>query len=198
LYLLKRSYSDEELVEGCRHNQRKLQEALYRKYFDLMYPMCYKHTHDQEQSMDILNRGFLKVFTQIDQFEGKGSLKSWIRTIVYRTMADWFRENKQYIRFISLQEDAEDSMPMLVQQEEQPMMGDFDIHALLAGLPNRMRDVFRLYAIEGYSHKEIASVMGITTGTSKWHLSEARKKLKEIIQAQEGKKIPESSLNQRI
>ena len=194
--LLKRSYSDEELVEGCRQNQRKHQEALYRKYFDLMYGMCLKHTRDEEQSLDILNRGFLKVFMQIGQFEGKGSLKAWIRTIVYRCMADWFRENKQYIRFISLQEDAETDMN--TNRHEQPVMGDYDIQVLLAGLPNRMSDVFRLYAIEGYSHKEIAESLGINVGTSKWHLSEARKKLKGIIQAQEGRKLPESTLKQGL
>ncbi len=185
------AYTEEEIISGCVQNRRKFQEILYRQYFDRMYTMCMKHTRHSERSMEIVNSGFLKVFMQIGSFNGQGKLYSWIRTIVYRTMADWYRENKQYMRFISLDEPGE--LHDSGYNTPADNMNEHDITVLLNGLPERLCEVFRLYALEGYSHREIGHRLGISEGTSKWHLSEARKRLKTMLE--EGQMVNNATKN---
>ncbi len=169
--------SEEELLMGCRANDRKAQEYFYRRYAEKMLRMVFRYTTDRELALDIINRGFLKVFQKIDQFQGKGSLEGWVRRIVFRALSDHFRSEKSKVWFLEFQ-DYDTPLP------EGALSNLYyeDLLDLTEKLPPASREVFCLFAIEGFTHEEIGKRLGISIGTSKWHLSEARKKMKALIQ----------------
>ena len=169
--------SEKELVAGCVRNDRRFQELLYRKYFAKMMAMCLRYTRDREQAMDIVNNGFLRVFKKLDTFQFRGSLEGWVRRLVYHSISDYFKKNAKYIQHIVL-EEKDDSC------HEKAYQNLFfeDILKMIDRLPPATKDVFKLYAIEGYTHAEIATNLGISVGTSKWHLSNARAKLKSMLE----------------
>ncbi len=173
----KPTYTDREMVEGCLRNDRHFQEALYKRFFDSMYRMVCRYTEDQELALEMLNNGFLRVFKKLDTFGFKGSLEGWIRRLVFHAISDHFRRQPEKVHFLQL-EDQE--TPQMAQ-----ILGDLyyeDMLKLVDMLPDASRRVFLLYAIEGYAHAEIAAQLNISEGTSKWHLSNARQKLKELMQ----------------
>jgi len=172
------THTDEELVEGCLRNDRLSQELLYRRYFNSMMRMCMRYTRNREQSLEIVNSGFLRVFKKLDTFGFKGSLEGWIRKLVYHSLCDYFnkKENKP-VHFLVF-EDRDTPIP----QEALKNLYAEDILNMVEELPPATKEVFVLYAIEGYTHVEIGEKLNISDGTSKWHLSNARQKLKEMIQ----------------
>ena len=172
-------YTDEELVEGCLRNDRQIQEQLYRKYFGSMIAMCMRHTSDREVAMTIVNNGFLRVFKKIDKYSFQGSFEGWIRRIVYHSVSDYFRSNSNTLRFLEIEDRHK---PMDSKALDNLYLAD--LLAMVDDLPPATKEVFRLYAIEGYTHVEIAKKINISEGTSKWHLSAARKKLKTMIDKQ--------------
>jgi RNA polymerase sigma-70 factor (ECF subfamily) len=175
-----RKYTDEQLVEGCVKNERFWQEQLYRRFFPTMMSMCLRHTDDREEAMTIVNNGFLRVFKKIHLYSFKGALEGWIRRLVWHSLADYFRDRSRYVHFLVFEErDA-----VLNGSPAQGLYAE-DILKMVEQLPASSREVFRLYAIEGYSHAEIAARMNISEGTSKWHLSTARQKLKQLMEAHE-------------
>jgi len=127
--------------------------------------------------MDIVNNGFLRVFKKLHTFKFKGSLEGWIRRLVYHSISEHFKRNAKYIQHIVL-EEKDDSC------RENAYQNLFfeDILKMVDRLPPATKDVFKLYAIEGYTHAEIAVNLGISEGTSKWHLSNARTKLKSMLE----------------
>ena len=142
-----------------------------------MMSMCMKYTRDEDKALLILNDGFLKVFQKIGSFRSEGSLEGWIRRLIYHTMADHYKKEKSYVRFIQF------DMPDEKQSQSAPAdpLEMQDLIGLLDKIPERSSAVFRLFAIEGYSHEEISEMMHISTGTSKWHLSHARERLRSLI-----------------
>lgn len=169
-------YSDRDLVEGCLKNDRFSQEMLYRKYFPAMMRMVQRYTQDRDAAMDILNMGFLRAFKKLDTFAFSGSLEGWIRKLVFHSLSDYFKKHSRQVHFLDLED--RDSF-----QEEGALNNLYfeDVLKLVDMLPDATREVFYLYAIEGYTHVEIAKRVNISVGTSKWHLSNARKKLKQLI-----------------
>lgn len=169
-------FSDRELVEGCLKNDRFHQEMLYRKYFAGMMRMCLRYTNDRDKALEIVNMGFLRVFKKLDTFAFSGSLEGWIRRLVFHSLSDYFRKHKKPVHFLEIED------------RDAPISGEAlqnlyleDIMKMVELLPDATREVFVLYAIEGYKHREIAERIGISEGTSKWHLATARKKLKQLI-----------------
>lgn len=175
----KKKYTEQELVEGCACNERRAQEALYRRFFPEMLRMCRRYTRDEDTAIEIVNNGFLRVFKKIHTFAFKGSLEGWVRRLVYHSMADYFRENARYLHFLVF-EEHDGSVP----ERGHEAFYEEDILRAVRSLPPVSQEVFRLYAIEGYSHAEIAENLNISEGTSKWHLSTARQKLREMLSAQ--------------
>lgn len=167
---------EKRLVEGCIANDRRCQEEFYRRYFDKMFGFVSRYTNDKEEALHIVNSGYLRIFKKIDLFGFKGSLEGWVRRIMYHAVSDHFRSQKNKIRFLEI---ADRDKPMAADQLE-PFY-EADILKMVDMLPNGSQRVFRLFALEGYTHVEISKQLGISVGTSKWHLSEARKKLKSII-----------------
>lgn len=151
------------------------------RYFDDMYRMCVRHIQEEEETLAVLNSGFLKVFQNIESFKNTGSFEGWVRRIIYRTMVEYFRSQKSYQNFIVLGE--EDSKGRLGQTSTSAL-GDLyyeELLELLGELPPKAAAVFRLHAIEGFTHAEIGSQMGISENTSKWYLAKARGQLQDLI-----------------
>ena len=176
-----KNYTEQELVEGCAANDRRTQEVLYRRFFPEMLRMCLRYTRDEDTAIEIVNNGFLRVFKKIHTFAFKGSLEGWVRRLVYHSMADYYRDNARYLHFLVL-EERDEAVP------ERGHEGFFeeDILRAVRTLPPTSQEVFRLYAIEGYSHAEIAQNLHMSEGTSKWHLSTARQKLRDLLNRQWG------------
>lgn len=174
------SLDDEKrLVEGCVNNDRRCQEEFYRKFFATMYPFVCRYTSDKEVALHIVNSGFLRVFKKIEQFAFKGSLEGWVRKIMFHAVSNHFRSKKNKIQFLALEDyDKPEAATQLHSFYEE------DILKMIELLPNASANVFKLFALEGFSHAEIGDQLGISTGTSKWHLSEARKRLRELIAKQ--------------
>jgi RNA polymerase sigma factor (sigma-70 family) len=177
---LKQAFSENEIVNGCVRNERQFQEILYRRHFPTMMRMCLRHANgDEERALEMLNDGFLRVFKKIETFEFKGSLEGWIRRLVFHAISDYFRSNRNYLDNTVFEDD---NMPLMrVTEEVSDQLYYEDLLKLVETLPPATRAVFQFYAIEGFSHKEIADKLNITEGTSKWHLSTARDKLKLLI-----------------
>ena len=171
--------SDHRLIKGCKRQQAKAQRALYEKYFREMMRVCLRYARDPEDAGEMLNDGFLKVFKGIGNFVGKGSLEGWIRRIMVRTAIDRLRQQQTYDTHLAQYEV--EVAGTYVKNEALGQLAAEDIFHHLQALPPMSRAVFNLYAIEGYAHKEIAESLGMSIGTSQWHLSTARKRLQMLL-----------------
>jgi len=167
------------ILDGCRQNDRLCQEKLYYQYFDRMLGMIRRYTTDRDQGIDILNNGFLRAFQKIGQYQHNGSFEGWLRRIIVHAVADYFR-NMGQIRELPVAEVPED----IIHINADNRLEYKDLLQALEKLPPTTRIVINLFIIEGYSHKEIASLLQISTGTSKWHVAEGKKLLKDHVMNQ--------------
>ncbi len=169
----------DSLIEGCRKGSRKAQEQLYRAYYKAMVSLCLRYTKNDEDAVEILNTGFLKVFQNIGRYDGaKAGLYAWIRIIIINTCLDFIKQKARAVPSTDLQHAADVHIPADVVQKIKAA----ELLALVRRLAPATQAVFNLYVIEGYSHKEIGQVLGTSEGTSKWHLAAARKQLQQLLQ----------------
>ena len=175
----RKKYTEAEMVAGCRRNDRKYQEMLYRHFFPTMHRMVQRYTTDADIVLTIINNGFLKVFRKIDTYTQSGSLEGWIRKIIFRSLSDHFRTGKNQLKFLEI--EARD-VPTVSGALDKLFLED--LLKLVDQLPAISKEVFRLYCIEGFNHKEIGSQLNMSEGTSKWHLSKAREKLRTLVNKQ--------------
>ncbi len=168
---------ESELVDGCLSGDRRAQKALYDRYKDAMYTLAYRIVGDFDQAHDVLQEAFLGVFRGINSFQRRSTLGAWIKTIVVRTAYKKLRRTPQLDRL----EDHHTA--------EMIDWGDYlDVTYLeraIQALPSGYRSVFVLIEIEGYSHKEVADMLGVSVGTSKSQLYHAKKRLQKTIKALE-------------
>ena len=165
--------TDIELVRGCMSNDRMAQEQLYKQFHGPMASICMRYTRNEHDAIEVLHSGFLKVFKNMDRFDPtKASLYTWIRTIMVNTAIDFLRQkNRWYISHGELEKVETGG----IDPEAVDRMSVQELLKLVQQLPPATQAVFNLYVIDGYTHKEIGSLLGISDGTSKWHLSEARR-----------------------
>ena len=158
------------LIEGCIKGDPGSQEKLYRQFCAAMYGLCLQYASSEEDAQDILQDGFLKVFKKIGQVKEAKAFPGWIRRVIINTALERYRSQVVMQRI--------DEEPMLLNEQiTDDVLDDLNAEALVAmiqELPPRYRMVFNLYAIEGYNHKEIGEMLGISDGTSKSNLSRAR------------------------
>jgi RNA polymerase sigma factor (sigma-70 family) len=178
----KSALSEQDLVKGCSRNDRRMQELLYKQYCSSMMVLCKSYAKNEEDAIEVLQDGFLKVFQQIDRYDaGKASIYTWMRTIMIRTAIDFLRrQNKKQVA-IEWKEEHDPAIDAEVLER----MSAQQILCMLQHLPATSRAVFNLYITEGYNHREIGELLKISEGTSKWHLSEARKYLINSLKAKE-------------
>ena len=167
------------LILGCMQNDPAAQRELYNRFSPKMLPVCYRFAQSREDAEDMLQEGFIKVFMQIHTFENKGAFEGWVRRIIVHTCINLLKKNKRFNESL----DLEHASSLQVKEETLPsIMQAKQVVECIRLLPIGYRTVLNLYVIEGYSHKEISELLQISTGTSKWHLSEARKTLQKMIQ----------------
>lgn len=171
----------EKLIQKCQKQDIKAQEELYRLYAGKLFGLCLKYSADYHQAEDNLQDGFLTIFGKISQYKGKGSFEGWMKRIMINTALQKYRKERLFE--IVNEGNIEDPE---VEVEDEDLELDFLLKTVQE-LPDRYRQVFNLYALDGYSHKEIAEVLNISVGTSKSNLARARNILKEKIENQQSK-----------
>ena len=177
LEVVKDDITEKELVEGCVAYNKRYQEMLYRKYADKMYNVSLTYTESEDDACDILQDGFITIFRNIHKFNFDGSLEGWIRKIIVNTALQLYRKRKR-------EKEVFEDFGRVVESKIEGILEKInasEIMQLVNDLPAKAAMVLKLYAIEGYSHKEIADFMGVTEGTTKSQLNRARGLLKEVI-----------------
>lgn len=175
-------YSEEQIREGCFRGDRRFQQMLYDMFSSKMFGVCMRYANEYNAAQDLLQEGFVKVFRNIDKFRGEGSFEGWVRRIFVNTAIEHYR--KQVNLYALVDNDAKayenyDSNALETLKEQ-------DIVKMIQKLSHGYRTVFNLYVVEGYSHKEIGDLMGISEGTSKSQLARARYLLQKMITEQYG------------
>ena len=171
------------LIRGCLENNRNAQERLYKRFYPVLMPLCVRYVRDRNDALEVLNDAFLKVFKQLSTYDtSKAMLATWMRRIVINTAIDHLRRQKT-IRDREMFPDHIEE-PGIDNEAISKMNGE-ELLRLIRQLPVTTRLVFNLYGIDGFSHREIAEMLGISEGTSRWHLSDARRQLKLIIHLME-------------
>lgn len=173
--------TDEQIVKGCLENNEQIQRELFERFKNKMMGVCLRYTDDADEAQDILQNGFIKVFENIHTFKGTGVLEGWIRKIMVNTALNNYRKKKHERNHLDV-----DSVDYLLEANtyEFETLAAKDLLGIINTLPTGFRTVFNLYAIEGYSHKEIAAQLGISEGTSKSQYSRAKAHLQKIITVQ--------------
>ncbi len=170
--------TDEQLIIKCKKGNARAQKLLYDKFGGKLMGICYRYAGDTDEAKDILQEGFIKIFENLNKYKGVGSFEGWMKRIVVNTALDNIRKNKK----LKLNEDIDDLDYKLVSNSyiEEKMAAD-DLLNILSKLPIGYRTIFNLYAIEGFSHKEIAEKLSISVSTSKSQYSRAKSILREKI-----------------
>ncbi|MEO8720496.1 MAG: sigma-70 family RNA polymerase sigma factor [Ginsengibacter sp.] len=166
-----------DIIIACKTNNPIAQEKLYKHYFALMYTICKKYSDNQQTVIGMINEGFLKIFMNINSFDClKGNFEGWIKKIVTNSAIDYTRSKKNENKLIELDEDHHNQK---VLQQNPDNYVEEEVLYLIKNLPVVTQKVFSLHIFKGYSHKEIAELLGIAEGTSRWHVAEARKSLRQ-------------------
>lgn len=170
------------LVEGCKKNDRASQKMLYEHFYAFAMRICQRYSSGPDEAIEIMNDGFMKVFTKISKFDANLSLVGWIRRIMVNTAIDYYRKNKKY-RLNSNLDDV-DETKLLIEPAGVPVLSRIayeDLIKLVQKLSPAYRAVFNMYVVDGYNHKEIAEKLKITEGASKSNLSKARERMKRLL-----------------
>jgi RNA polymerase sigma-70 factor (ECF subfamily) len=170
--------TEEAILQGCLNNNATAQKALYEKYSAKMLSVCYRYAHNREDAEDMLQEGFIKVFGQIHTFQNRGAFEGWIRRIIIHTCINNLKKNKRFnesvdlIHATSLQV-MEETIPSIIQAKQ--------VVECIRLLPIGYRTVLNLYAIEGYSHREIGEMLDIEESTSRSQYTRAKAMLEDML-----------------
>lgn len=177
-----KTYTINDLLEGCKAGNRQTQEMLYKQTASKMLAVCMRYAKDRMEAEDVLQLGYIKVFQKVKDYRGEGSFEGWIRRIMVNTAIESYRKNLRTLSIVSI----EDAYEQPAQGFDYSSLGMQDLMKVIQKLADGYRMVFNMYIIEGYSHKEIAETLGITEGASKSQLSRARAILQQEIIKMEG------------
>lgn len=182
-------HTEEQIREGCMKNERRYQQILYNMFSAKMFGVCLRYANEYNSAQDLLQEGFIKVFKNIDKFRGEGSFEGWVRRIFVNTAIEHYRKQ---VNMYALH-DSEMKYYEFYEETALDVLKHADVLKMIQKLSDGYRTVFNLYVIEGYSHKEISDMMGISEGTSKSQLARARYLLQKMIS--ENTEISKQSLN---
>ena len=178
---------DPKILRACADGNRLAQNELYRVCYSPLMSVCMRYKQDRDDAAGMLNVGFLKILQNIGKYDTSTPFVAWIKRIMINTMIDDYRKGRkdQIIEHRDFSEPQFDVDGIDFKQADKEFDAD-EIRTIINELPNMTLKVFNLYAIDGYSHKEIAKMLGMSDGTSKWHLSNARQKIKEQLKIKLG------------
>ncbi len=171
--------NEEQLVKKCLAKDAVAQKLLFDHYSRRMMGVCLRYARDNDEAQDVLQMGFIKVFEKLDMFNFKGSLEGWIRRIVVNTALDNIRKNKKFMNDVEM--DRVDFQLQNYNENAVDYLSAKDLLKIIQGMPKGFKTVFNMFAIEGYSHKEIAEELNISVNTSKSQYSRARAHLQKIL-----------------
>jgi RNA polymerase sigma-70 factor (ECF subfamily) len=178
---LKKGLSDEkQLISGCKEGKAWAQKEIFERYASVMLSVCVRYVADRETAKDLLQEGFIKLYTKIDTYSGTGSFEGWIRRIFATTALEYLRQNDALNQSVSIEDYSNliaDSNATILDK-----ISADDLMECIAGLPDGYRTVFNLYAIEGYSHAEIGEMLAINESTSRSQFMRARNILQKKVQ----------------
>ncbi len=169
--------TESDLLKGCLAGNRRMQEELYRRFSPRMYAVCLRYAGKAEEAEDILQEGFIKIFKKMDSFRGDGSFEGWMRRIFVNTAIEHFRRKRYLMPVTEREENTLEGKYTSALDD----LGAKDVLALIQELSPGYRTVFNMYVVEGYTHKEIADILGISEGTSKSQLSRAKVILQDMV-----------------
>ena len=173
------NYEEKDLIKACIRKERWAQKKLYEEHYSKMMGVCLRYSNNQDDALDILHEGFIKVFRNINKYQPGTSISAWIRRIMINTSIDYYRKS---IRRRT--EDIEQAYDLSAAEADAiSQCSEKEILKVVQNLSPAYRAVFNLYVIEGYSHKEIADILDITESTSRSNLVKARMKLKAILKS---------------
>jgi len=184
MMLLKPTSAIDELITRCKAGERYAQEMLYKQFASKMLGVCMRYAIDKMEAEDMLQNGFIRVFKKLDDYRGDGLFEGWVRRIMVHSAIEYYRRNHKIMQVDVTEIGNEPS----ANPEVIASMGVKDLLNIIQQLSPGYRMVFNLYAIDGYSHKEIAGIVGITEGASKSQLSRARTILRDMILKLEDKR----------
>ena len=170
--------TEEAILKGCLNNDVSAQRELYNKYSSKMLAVCYRYGHNREDAEDMLQEGFIKVFLQIHTFENRGAFEGWVRRIIVHTCINILKKNKKFNESVDIIyatgiQIREESVPVIIQAKQ--------VVECIRLLPIGYRTVLNLYAVEGYSHREIADMLDIEESTSRSQYTRAKAMLEDIL-----------------
>jgi RNA polymerase sigma factor (sigma-70 family) len=168
----------QDMLDGSLANKRKAQEALFRHFYGFAMNVALRYSRDEMDAADIISHAFVKIFKSIHSFDSnKGSLQGWIKKIIVNEGLDHIKSRTRFSENVELETVPEPHINSSIIEQ----MGADEIMEIVKKLPPATHAVFVMYAVDGYNHREIAEQLNISEGTSKWHLSEARKFLQQQL-----------------
>ncbi len=176
-YSLEHGISEEDFIQACVRQESWAQQKIYEEHYSMMLPVCLRYADDEDEALDILHDGFIKVFRNISKYKVGTSLKAWIKRVIVNTAIDLYRKKVR-----RRTEDIEKVYD--ISNNDHDVVSHMSADEIIAGLQKLSpvyRTVFNMYVIEGYSHKEIGVHLGITESTSRSNLVKARSKLKAMF-----------------
>ncbi len=169
----------ETLINGCAKGKNKARRELFNRYKRELLGICMRYARDKSEAEDILLEGFIQIYSKVKTYEGRGSFEGWMKRIIVNTAIDYFRKYRRE----NMHQNIDDYMEVTNPDQDAFMkLNEKEILTLIQSLPAGYRVVFNLFAIEGYSHAEIADRLGITVSTSKSQLRKARAKLVHTLE----------------
>lgn len=171
----------EQLISDCIAQKRVAQHRLFKSYYGFMMSIALRYAHDEEEAQDMLNEGFMKVFSNLEKYKQTGSFEGWMRRVMVNTALDYLRRNSHHYETLPYDEISEQDIEIQVENSAMQNLTYNELMLCIQKLPTMSRNVFNLYVFDNYSHAEIAEMLGMKEGTSHWHLNFARNKLKEEI-----------------
>lgn len=171
-----------QLIALCVKQDRKAEYELYKQTYSYLMGICMRYSKDKDSASESLNIGFLKILKNLSSYKPEIPFKAWIRRVMVNTLIDEYRKNKREKEKVTYVQEYFDSSDFSDVNEALSKISYNQLLVQINLLPEATKKVFNLFAIDGYSHKEIGEMLSISEGTSKWHLNAARQKLKEYIE----------------
>ena len=183
-----------QLLDGCLKNDRHSQKLLYQEYYNFAMSICLRYTTNRYEASEVLNDGFFKVFTNLAKYDRGRPFKAWLGKIMRNVAIDYYRTNLK----TAFQEELDKAEGVETENLIENKLSYEDLLAIVQTLPHSYRVVFNLYEIDGYTHEEIAAMLGISTGTSRSNLCKAKHKLQEMISFKSEKKRKDNFSNLKV
>ena len=182
-------YTEQELILGCCKGERMVQEALYKAYYSTFLKVCARYAKNMEDAEQLLNDGFLKIFTKISSYDNSGAFGGWMRRIMVNTCLDYLRSHdlKTSMQMHVNTDKLEETFAYASSNTGLEQIEFKELVNLIQGLPAMTRTVFNLFVFDGMTHKQISGVLPISEGTSHWHVHQARNILQKKISKLNGK-----------